>query len=152
MHVLMLTMVVFGVGACAVDAMQSAGNFSEDRILSRRRRYLIFPCNWVCVNRWVFFLHSLVKHILNFSVYDQIIPIVDKTNYLIMGVTVALAWRLPDQPDFREKAESEENRKNFQINRKHDNSTKTVTADDHRPYFLHNDCKHYHDHRISLDY
>lgn len=43
MHVLMLTMVVFGVGACAVDAMQSAGNFSEDRILSRRRRYLIFP-------------------------------------------------------------------------------------------------------------
>lgn len=69
-----------------------------------------------------------------------------------MGVTVALAWRLPDQPDFREKAESEENRKNFQINRKHDNSTKTVTADDHRPYFVHNDRKHYHDHRISLDY
>lgn len=70
-----------------------------------------------------------------------------------MGVTVALAWRLPDQPDFREKTEPDENRKTFKLNRKQDNSTKTMLAADHyRPYYVHNDRKHYHDHRINLEY
>lgn len=31
------------------------------------------------------------------TVYDQIIPIVDNTNLFIMGVTVAMAWPLPDK-------------------------------------------------------
>lgn len=43
MRVLLLTVIVFGVGASAANAMQSVGNFSGERILSRRRRYLIFP-------------------------------------------------------------------------------------------------------------
>lgn len=43
MHVLWLTVVVFGISACAVSATQSAANSSGDQILSRRRRYLIFP-------------------------------------------------------------------------------------------------------------
>lgn len=69
-----------------------------------------------------------------------------------MGVTVALAWRLPDQPDFREKTESEENRKTFQINRKQGVNTKTANAEHQRPYYMHNDRKHYHDHRINVEY
>lgn len=40
---LLIVVVVFGVGTCAAIAMQSFGNASEDRVLSRRRRYLIFP-------------------------------------------------------------------------------------------------------------
>lgn len=31
-------------------------------------------------------------------VWDGIIPIVDYTNYLILGITVALAWELPSKP------------------------------------------------------
>lgn len=85
-------------------------------------------------------------------VYDQIIPIVDYTNLLIMGVTVALAWRLPDTPDFREKTVSEENRKIFQINRKQDNGTAATMTGQHHPYFVYSDRKHYHDHRINLEY
>lgn len=30
--------------------------------------------------------------------YDQIIPVVDNTNFLIFGITTALAWELPDKP------------------------------------------------------
>lgn len=69
-----------------------------------------------------------------------------------MGVTVALAWRLPDTPDFREKTEPEENRKTFYVNRKHDNSTRTELNDYNRPNYVHSDRKHYHDHRINLEY
>lgn len=45
MRVLLLTVIVLGIGvsASATNAMQSVGNFSDERILSRRRRYLIFP-------------------------------------------------------------------------------------------------------------
>lgn len=31
-------------------------------------------------------------------VYDQIIPVIDNTNFLIFGITTALAWELPDKP------------------------------------------------------
>ena len=33
-----------------------------------------------------------------FVVYDLIVGVVDYTNYLILGVTVALAWELPSKP------------------------------------------------------
>ena len=33
-----------------------------------------------------------------YQVYDDIIGVVDYTNYLILGVTVALAWELPSKP------------------------------------------------------
>ncbi|XP_005188035.1 uncharacterized protein LOC101901708 [Musca domestica] len=49
--------------------------------LSRKRRYLEFPEG------------------SSFQlVYDLIVGIVDYTNYLILGVTVALAWELPSKP------------------------------------------------------
>ncbi|XP_011191214.2 uncharacterized protein LOC105217751 [Zeugodacus cucurbitae] len=52
-----------------------------DRLLSRKRRYLIFPEG------------------SSFQVvYDGIYGIVDYTNYLILGITVALAWELPSKP------------------------------------------------------
>lgn len=69
-----------------------------------------------------------------------------------MGITVALAWRLPDQPDFREKTELDEKQNNPQINRKHDKNTKTVISEYQSPHYVHNDRKHYHDHRINLEY
>nr|XP_036228871.1 uncharacterized protein LOC106622194 isoform X2 [Bactrocera oleae] len=54
---------------------------SPDRLLSRKRRYLIFPEG------------------SSFQlVYDGIFGIVDYTNYLILGITVALAWELPSKP------------------------------------------------------
>lgn len=65
-----------------------------------------------------------------------------------MGVTVALAWRLPDQPDFREKSEMNENRKKIKLNRKNYNQT----DDHHSVYDVHDDRKHYHDHRIKVVY
>lgn len=35
---------------------------------------------------------------LSLVVYDLIVGVVDFTNYLILGVTVALAWELPSKP------------------------------------------------------
>jgi len=35
-------------------------------------------------------------------VYDEIVGVVDHTNYLILGITVALAWELPSKPPSEE--------------------------------------------------
>ncbi|XP_055852565.1 uncharacterized protein LOC129916573 [Episyrphus balteatus] len=52
--------------------------YGNTEILSRKRRYLTFPSG------------------SSFQlVYDLIIGVVDYTNYLILGVTSALAWQLP---------------------------------------------------------
>ncbi|XP_029409127.2 uncharacterized protein LOC105232974 [Bactrocera dorsalis] len=54
---------------------------APDRLLSRKRRYLIFPEG------------------SSFQlVYDGIYGVADYTNYLILGITVALAWELPSKP------------------------------------------------------
>ncbi|XP_037942797.1 uncharacterized protein LOC119675663 [Teleopsis dalmanni] len=54
---------------------------STEKLLSRKRRYLIFPEG------------------SSFQlVWDGIIGVVDFTNYLILGITVALAWELPSKP------------------------------------------------------
>lgn len=77
--------------------------------VSRRRRHLIFPAEaslQMSNNINIIDLHISkfkVKSKWNFTfflnaVYDQIIPIVDYTNLLILGVTCALAWELPDKP------------------------------------------------------
>ncbi|XP_055389283.1 homeobox protein 2-like [Condylostylus longicornis] len=56
-------------------------NADTERILSRSRRYLTFPEG------------------SSFQiVWDGIVPIVDYNNYLILGITVALAWALPSDP------------------------------------------------------
>lgn len=34
--------------------------------------------------------------------YDEIVGVVDHTNYLILGITVALAWELPSKPPSEE--------------------------------------------------
>uniref|UniRef100_A0A1A9ZCI8 Uncharacterized protein n=1 Tax=Glossina pallidipes TaxID=7398 RepID=A0A1A9ZCI8_GLOPL len=53
----------------------------QEKLLTRRKRYLEFPEG------------------SSFQiVYDLIIGVVDYTNYLILGVTVALAWELPSKP------------------------------------------------------
>ncbi|XP_070063566.1 uncharacterized protein [Drosophila virilis] len=50
-------------------------------LLSRKRRYLIFPEG------------SSFQ-----MVFDEVICVVDYTNYLVLGITVALAWELPSKP------------------------------------------------------
>ncbi|KAH8278414.1 hypothetical protein KR018_002872, partial [Drosophila ironensis] len=60
------------------------GRHSEG-LLSRKRRYLVFPEG------------SSFQ-----MVYDEIVGVVDHTNYLILGVTVALAWELPSKPPSEE--------------------------------------------------
>ncbi|KAH8346123.1 hypothetical protein KR067_005904 [Drosophila pandora] len=60
------------------------GRRSEE-LLSRKRRYLVFPEG------------------SSFQiVYDEIVGVVDHTNYLILGITVALAWELPSKPPSEE--------------------------------------------------
>ncbi|KAH8294289.1 hypothetical protein KR054_010489 [Drosophila jambulina] len=60
------------------------GRQSEE-LLSRKRRYLVFPEG------------SSFQ-----MVYDEIVGVVDHTNYLILGITVALAWELPSKPPSEE--------------------------------------------------
>lgn len=43
-------------------------------------------------------LQFYVNQIQIYLVYDLIVGVVDYTNYLILGVTVALAWELPSKP------------------------------------------------------
>ncbi|XP_022211665.2 uncharacterized protein LOC111066982 [Drosophila obscura] len=57
----------------------------SDELLSRKRRYLVFPEG------------SSFQ-----MVYDEIVGVVDHTNYLILGITVALAWELPSKPPSEE--------------------------------------------------
>ncbi|KAJ6635414.1 hypothetical protein Bhyg_13999 [Pseudolycoriella hygida] len=54
---------------------------NEEKLLSRKRRYLTFP------------EESTLQ-----LVYDQIIGVVDYTNLFILGITCALAWQLPHEP------------------------------------------------------
>ncbi|XP_001359129.3 uncharacterized protein [Drosophila pseudoobscura] len=57
----------------------------SNELLSRKRRYLVFPEG------------SSFQ-----MVYDEIVGVVDHTNYLILGITVALAWELPSKPPSEE--------------------------------------------------
>lgn len=91
---LIVIVVLIPVYNCSDEVMQK---------LSRKRRYLIFPTGssfqlgneFLYSNMWFWFKFILFYPNL---VYDQIIPIVDNTNFLIFGVTTALAWELPDKP------------------------------------------------------
>ncbi|KAM8705713.1 hypothetical protein ACLKA7_010073 [Drosophila subpalustris] len=58
-----------------------SGTRQTDELLSRKRRYLVFPEG------------SSFQ-----MVFDEIICVVDYTNYLVLGITVALAWELPSKP------------------------------------------------------
>lgn len=67
--------------------------------LSRKRRYLVFPTgSSFQLGKVNFFVIFGLKLMLSNIVYDQIIPVIDNTNFLIFGVTTALAWELPDKP------------------------------------------------------
>ncbi|KAH8359127.1 hypothetical protein KR093_004485, partial [Drosophila rubida] len=59
----------------------ASGTKQKEALLSRKRRYLVFPEG------------SSFQ-----MVFDEIICVVDYTNYLVMGITVALAWELPSKP------------------------------------------------------
>lgn len=79
-------------------------------------------------------------------------PIVDYTNLFIFGLTVALAWQLPDKPDY--SADSSEDK----ISRKHSNITiEKLNKHSKAPpisaakYDLHNHAN-YHDYMDNMDY
>ncbi|KAH8363451.1 hypothetical protein KR084_010494 [Drosophila pseudotakahashii] len=67
------------------SANPSVQSSQSQELLSRKRRYLVFPEG------------SSFQ-----MVYDEIVGVVDHTNYLILGVTVALAWELPSKPPSEE--------------------------------------------------
>lgn len=118
----MFTISVFICWLCTVEANHNVVKSTasdvgkSDKILSRKRRYLIFPKGssiqlgkrvtingfrffsfFVQINdpfRFLFFLHILV--------YDSVVTIPDYTIYVVTGVTCALAWGLPDQPIYPE--------------------------------------------------
>ncbi|XP_033167422.1 uncharacterized protein LOC117145765 [Drosophila mauritiana] len=68
----------------ASASVQNSQSASQE-LLSRKRRYLVFPEG------------SSFQ-----MVYDEIVGVVDHTNYLILGITVALAWELPSKPPSEE--------------------------------------------------
>lgn len=76
-------------------------------LLSRKRRYLVFPEGSsfqmgkslpfsLPPNDVIYVLH-LFRSVPS-AVFDEIICMVDYTNYLVLGITVALAWELPSKP------------------------------------------------------
>ncbi|XP_055305020.1 uncharacterized protein LOC129569832 [Sitodiplosis mosellana] len=69
-----------------MDEGQPVSGQKVERKLSRKKRYLIFPTG------------SSIQ-----LVYDQTITIPDYTLYVTTGITVALAWGLPDKPVYPEQ-------------------------------------------------
>ncbi|XP_068157355.1 uncharacterized protein [Drosophila tropicalis] len=67
------------------ESMSLSTGSQAKELLSRKRRYLVFPEG------------SSFQ-----MVYDEIVGVVDHTNYLILGITVALAWELPSKPPSEE--------------------------------------------------
>lgn len=103
---------------------------SPDTILSRQKRYLIFPegssLQLGKLNQFVPSVSFVIAYffdIYSFSiVYDQIVPIVNNENFIIFGLTVAMAWELPSKPSY--PAETDK------ISRKKYDKKKTTIKDD----------------------
>lgn len=82
----------------------------SDKVLSRKRRYLIFPRGSsiqlgklvVHILEKIAFLYFYVVVLFHSWVYDSTITIPDYTIYVTTGVTCALAWGLPDRPVYPE--------------------------------------------------
>ncbi|KAM7362307.1 uncharacterized protein ACRADG_013071 [Cochliomyia hominivorax] len=80
---------------------------SEKLLLHRKKRYLLFPEG------------------SSFQlVFDLIIPIVDYTNFAIMGITCAVAWELPSKPpsEIIENLQTKLNDGTFGISRRNDST------------------------------
>lgn len=82
---------------------------SSDKILSRKRRHLIFPkgssiqlgtCRFHSLLCGVFAVSFIWLCVI--SVYDSVLTVPDYTIYIVTGVTCALAWGLPDKPIYPE--------------------------------------------------
>lgn len=88
------------------------------------------------------------KSIFSPPVYDQIIGMVSTENLHIFGITVSLAWQLPDEIHYlghehkTEAAAGTGNRRNG-----------SAKPDPRKEYYsLYYDRKHYHDHRIQVEH
>lgn len=119
-------MIFASIQLCKGSSMEE-GN---ERTLSRRRRYLIFPegsslqigkideivvyvcvCMYVCPTKLVNVelklycaMNGVFIFLIRFSlVYDTYHPVVDYTNLLVVGITGALAWELPTKPVYPEE-------------------------------------------------
>lgn len=86
----------------------------------------------------------LINHHGHYVVYDQIIPIVDNENFLILGLTVALAWELPSKPSYPSSDESHDGK----LHRKYDKKNTTLYVGDAtqttKTKFNLYDHEHYH--------
>lgn len=109
-------------------AINSDENVSKNRILSRKRRFLLFPEG-----------SSLQL------VYDQIIGMVASNNLNIFGITVSLAWQLP-----HEIHEHKEHEEHGTENHRRNDSVKIYSKPQKDYYNVYYDRKHYHDHRIDI--
>lgn len=80
-------------------------------------------------------------------VYDQIIGMVSTENLHIFGITVSLAWQLPDEihyPHHDDKPEAA-----AEMGNRRNGSFKPNPLEDYSLYY---DRKHYHDHRIKVEH
>lgn len=119
-------------------------NKNSERNLSRKRRYLIFPVGSSIQMRNVLINSNCFACEIDFfvviPVYDQTITIPDYTLYVTTGVTVALAYGLPDKPTYpdEELREVYENgtlplllRRNDQNVTKHQDNAMNLTMTNH---------------------
>lgn len=85
--------------------IEMSENRGSKQVLSRRRRYLSFPSgSSFQVGKWHHHLFVEPKkflYLFHFPVYDQTLPIVTLIDIFTVGVTVAIAWPLPDEPLYK---------------------------------------------------
>lgn len=116
------------------DAVVGDGaDFTEkkEKILSRRRRYLIFPegSSFQLGMKFAMNFYNLITF-FSFSVYDGVYTVPDYTIYIVTGVTCALAWGLPSKPtypDFELMEKYENGTLPLLLRRKDENATDTDT-------------------------
>lgn len=85
--------------------------------------------------------------------YDQIIPIVDYTNLFIFGLTVAMAWQLPDKPHYPPKKPiSAQKRKYTKVKDKKIAVNITHSHDNYHDVYNHSEYHNYVDNDLFRKY
>lgn len=117
----------------SLSTIQKGDHIESERILSRKRRYLIFPAGSSIQLGKLYLFNSIIQQysIYLILVYDSTITVPDYTLYVTTGITVALAWGLPDKPTYPE-LELMEKYENGALPLLEHRKDKNVTASDHK--------------------
>lgn len=149
---ILLVQILRNINVTAIGEVDQKPKWKD--VLSRQKRYLIFiegsslQLGKICgqLQQQKIEITNLI-HIL---VYDQIVPIVDYTNLFIFGLTVSMAWELPDKPHYPPN-DADANKRKY-AKAKHKTSAVNATRTTSDQYMLDNSDEVVYNHSIYHNY